>query len=361
MTTDKNNSPVTAPMWWDGGDRAITAREKATIEEHGPSCFSIALVPIAQPDSETSILAAQEISYGPKSADSDAAGSPESRGCAEEPRRGCEGGSCFTAIRGVLHRGVQHRDGHSARRPEQGPSRRDHEEGCLGRVLTNAGQSAALAGQQGDVRSLAEHITDHLCHHEYDIGGRNELLACVVEALAATGKQQAGAVPAFTAAVDAVHLLADYLGDAPQDLNLEHEISLLEARDAIAYALAARQPGAQVPITVEAVATVRRSGEGDRYIYWLTEGGIADLEAGDVLMVSDRAITNHDGSGEVYAAPPAQGIDLTYIREMAARWRMDEMREGMGWREAISNCADQLDVALALIDSQRDAAPGVGS
>jgi len=45
MTSDKNNSPVTAPMWWDGGDRAITAREKATIEEHGPSCFSIALLP----------------------------------------------------------------------------------------------------------------------------------------------------------------------------------------------------------------------------------------------------------------------------------------------------------------------------
>jgi len=34
-----------APMWWDGGDRAITAREKATIEEHGPSCYAIPLVP----------------------------------------------------------------------------------------------------------------------------------------------------------------------------------------------------------------------------------------------------------------------------------------------------------------------------
>lgn len=45
MTTDKNNSPVTAPMWWDGGDRAITAREKATIEEHGPSCYAIPLLP----------------------------------------------------------------------------------------------------------------------------------------------------------------------------------------------------------------------------------------------------------------------------------------------------------------------------
>lgn len=32
-------------MWWDGGERAITAREKSLIEEHRPSCFSIPLVP----------------------------------------------------------------------------------------------------------------------------------------------------------------------------------------------------------------------------------------------------------------------------------------------------------------------------
>ncbi len=36
-------------MWWDGGDRAITAREKALIEEHGPSSFSIPLVRAADP------------------------------------------------------------------------------------------------------------------------------------------------------------------------------------------------------------------------------------------------------------------------------------------------------------------------
>ncbi|OWR35521.1 hypothetical protein CEE55_01615 [Stenotrophomonas pavanii] len=65
----------------------------------------------------------------------------------------------------------------------------------------------------------------------------------------------------------------------------------------------ARQPVGE-PITVEAVATVRRNGDGDRYIDWLTEGGIADLEVGDVLIVSDRGITDEDGSGEVYAAPP---------------------------------------------------------
>lgn len=72
---------------------------------------------------------------------------------------------------------------------------------------------------------------------------------------------------------------------------------------------AARQPVGE-PITVEAVATVRRWSNGDRYIDWLTEGGIADLEVGDVLMVSDRAITDEDGSGEVYAAPPEQAVEL---------------------------------------------------
>lgn len=34
-----------ALMWWDGGERAITAREKSRIEEHSPSCFTIPLAP----------------------------------------------------------------------------------------------------------------------------------------------------------------------------------------------------------------------------------------------------------------------------------------------------------------------------
>ena len=75
--------------------------------------------------------------------------------------------------------------------------------------------------------------------------------------------------------------------------------------------LAARQPVGE-PVTVEAVATVRRWSNGDRYIDWLTEGGIADLEAGDVLMVADRAITDEDGSGEVYTAPPARVVGRSF-------------------------------------------------
>ncbi|MCO7468881.1 hypothetical protein NJG16_02230 [Stenotrophomonas maltophilia] len=38
--------------------------------------------------------------------------------------------------------------------------------------------------QLRDWHSLAEHITDHLCANDYDIGGRPELLVCVVEAIA---------------------------------------------------------------------------------------------------------------------------------------------------------------------------------
>ncbi|QHB72115.1 hypothetical protein [Stenotrophomonas sp. 364] len=43
-----NSQPSVIPnavMYWDGGERAITPREKATIEEHGPSCFTIPLAP----------------------------------------------------------------------------------------------------------------------------------------------------------------------------------------------------------------------------------------------------------------------------------------------------------------------------
>ncbi|UQY89238.1 hypothetical protein LQE85_08590 [Stenotrophomonas rhizophila] len=44
MSNDPKNTPA-AVMWWDGGERAITAREKALIEEHRPSCFTIPLLP----------------------------------------------------------------------------------------------------------------------------------------------------------------------------------------------------------------------------------------------------------------------------------------------------------------------------
>lgn len=44
-----NESTQPAVMWWDGGERAITAREKALIEEHSASSFAIPLIPAATP------------------------------------------------------------------------------------------------------------------------------------------------------------------------------------------------------------------------------------------------------------------------------------------------------------------------
>lgn len=269
-------------------------------------------------------------------------------------------------------------------------------------------QPAELAEQQGQVivHALADAYAAGAEGLQFGGLARMEALAA---ALAATGKQQVGEEvsveedvycsiadmiepyvqregtnpdgPLPASVHDSVKIIFDHwlktrapVGEVQGDA-VEHakNLDLLRAGyhvdaepraaalNAAIAALAARQPGAQDPITVEAVATVRRSGEGDRYIYWLTEGGIADLEAGDVLMVSDRAITNHDGSGEVYAAPPAQGIDLG-VTEEEREWidyAIAHMRDDSEPEDL--TCADALEQLLRRIDGQRDAAPGVGN
>lgn len=78
---------------------------------------------------------------------------------------------------------------------------------------------------------------------------------------------------------------------------------------ALAKHLAARQPVELEPITVEAVAEIFNHPEYGLSINWLLENGIGELQVGDVLMVSDQAITDEDGSGEVYIAPPAPPAD----------------------------------------------------
>jgi len=56
-----------------------------------------------------------------------------------------------------------------------------------------------------------------------------------------------------------------------------------------------------------------------------------------------------------YTAPPAQGIDLEQFRPVVLDRRMDAVADGK--HEAVHEC----DRLLALIDRQRDAAPGVGN
>ena len=63
----------------------------------------------------------------------------------------------------------------------------------------------------------------------------------------------------------------------------------------------------QEPILVEAVAVTRENDDGELYLDWLLEGGIAALELPDtLLLVAHGQITDDEGSGEVYAVPVAQ-------------------------------------------------------
>ncbi|CUT98372.1 hypothetical protein [Pseudomonas aeruginosa] len=64
-------------------------------------------------------------------------------------------------------------------------------------------------------------------------------------------------------------------------------------------------------IQVEAVAITRENDDGELYLDWLLEGGIAELEVpGTLLLVAHGQITDDEGSGAVYAAHvahPANG------------------------------------------------------
>lgn len=67
------------------------------------------------------------------------------------------------------------------------------------------------------------------------------------------------------------------------------------------------EPLDQEPILVEAVAVTRENDDGELYLDWLLEGGIAALELPDtLLLVAHGQITDDEGSGEVYAVPVAQ-------------------------------------------------------
>ncbi|WP_312252755.1 hypothetical protein [Stenotrophomonas sp.] len=63
--------------------------------------------------------------------------------------------------------------------------------GQPGLTLMELAEKVKASGRgHGNTRDLAEHITDHLCENEYDIGGRPELLACVVQAIESDARQR---------------------------------------------------------------------------------------------------------------------------------------------------------------------------
>lgn len=56
---------------------------------------------------------------------------------------------------------------------------------------------------------------------------------------------------------------------------------------------------ASEPVVLSAAAVVREGDDG-QYLDWLLEGGIAELEPGQVLIVADQDVTDDEGRGELY-------------------------------------------------------------
>ncbi len=106
----------------------------------------------------------------------------------------------------------------------------------------------------------------------------------------------------------------------------------------------APKPEGQEPITVEAVAEIFNHPEYGLSINWLLENGIGELQVGDVLMVSNRAITDEDGAGEVYAAPPAQQSAQVYLDGLDRA-----LGEAIDQRDRYHEMADDLAEHIAAI------------
>jgi len=164
--------------------------------------------------------------------------------------------------------------------------------------------------------------------------------------------------------------LADFFATELRRHDFAHYISTRLAADfacALAQHLAGHQPVVQEPVIVEAVATIKLDDDQEPYIDWVVEGGIHALPVGDLLIsASGATITDDEGYGEVYAAPPAQGIDLG-LQQDAARWRW--VREQSGVTVSVEEADDDGDMAFVsghtpeeldeAIDARRDEAPGV--
>jgi len=205
-----------------------------------------------------------------------------------------------------------------------------------------------------------------------------------ISALAATGKQQGGEVRGDARAQfeawalrRGLSLVRDqhYSGRQYYAYN---DVEL--AFEAYQAALAARQPGAQVPVELACVAETLAHGEG----LWMTCSGCHESNEGVPTGPYSQIMQCHlgngcdecggigatwdttdyqqmaDGMSKSLAAPPAQGIDLGQFREAVEAQHAALMSSWCGDPETKDAADQQRDRLLALID-QRDAAPGVGN
>lgn len=282
MSTANVNALAPAPiiMWWDGGERAITAREKARIEEHGPSCFSIALVPAT----------------------------PSARWAADglpDPHAGR-----YACERAAL---------------------------TLGN-LTDDELANAVYLHGNEQPSMADLVAGKALSGIVYLTAAKERIRWLSRALEATCKQplqvgevQGDALSTAARAVIAAHDGPDFITDA--------------LVDALRAALAARQPGAQVPYGF--------------VLDWKHAPASFTTKAG---VAAEHRDYKNCTVVPVYRAPPAQGIDLGKFTDADVRaWVERNDLGGSFGSFTDARCAFDDARSAHLIDSQRDAAPGVAN
>jgi hypothetical protein len=180
---------------------------------------------------------------------------------------------------------------------------------------------------------------------------------------------------------EALELLARFLQEPMYDLDMDHEISLSAARDAISFALAARPPmGISAEwvlgyLTTDAPEDSREAIRNAFTEYAALSGGRQPVDVGfgpEVINVGERlanladtimgltqfnvlscpASSIHAFAHEIrelskHTAPPAHAVDLEQFREMAQHWA-DNAHLATSPMTARA-CSQQL---MALIDSK---------
>lgn len=220
-----------------------------------------------------------------------------------------------------------------------------------------------LSTSEGGRRYIADFFATELRRHDF-AGYINTHLAAdfacaLAQHLVATGKQQVDGVRALPAEWRA---RAEEL-DVGDEIGLTHHLKLKDCADELEAALAARQPGAQVPVAGpyldEPDAPSNPLWKRLRSIAnWLTVlAPDCHMEAAELLLTASARIQRND------AAPPAQGIDLGQLKRYALddgfdRYRGVETDKGAHLYEHDDGDWVKWDDVDALID-QRDAAPGV--
>ncbi len=218
-----------------------------------------------------------------------------------------------------------------------------------------------LSTSEGGRRFIAEFFATELRRHDFTNYISTRLAAdfacALAQHLAATGKHQAGEVHGDAHVVVLREMRARLTGAGSP--------ARTAALDAAIAALAARQPGAQVP-----------------FGWWLEDAngvGYFSRKMQPAALYAHRTTPGYSAT-PLHAAPPAQGIDLSPGIEAAAKLiqkKADDYAEEFGYDDmgglsfgrghhaevkSDHHCfmMELVDELRALID-QRDAAPGVAS